>query len=102
MCKHKENGYIEDAPVYFNSTTKTVINFDKYGLDKSFQEKIYRINYWINEGAGWITESIEAQYVSISIYSPLIGSTHIELPDKLKNPMKGMIIIKSNDNKSFL
>ena len=28
LSKHKENGGIEFAPVYFNSTTKTVINFD--------------------------------------------------------------------------
>ena len=49
-----------------------------------------------------MTESIEAQYVNFSIYSPLIGSTYIELPDKLKNPMKGLINIKNNDNKCFL
>ena len=29
-------------------------------------------------------------------------STYIEFPDKLKNPMKGLIHIKSNDNKYFL
>ena len=92
----------EYAPVYFNSAIKTVINFDKYDLDKSFQEILYRIDNWINEGSGWIIESIEAQYVNISIYSPLIGSTYIELPDKLKNPMKGLINIKNNDNKCFL
>ena len=40
--------------------------------------------------------------MNISIYSPLIGSTYIELPDKLKNPMKGLINIKSNDTKCFL
>ena len=34
---YKENKDIEFVPVYFNSTTKTVIN-SKYGLDKSFQE----------------------------------------------------------------
>ena len=28
--------------------------------------------------------------MNISIYSLLIGSTCIELPDKLKNPMKGL------------
>ena len=39
--------------------------------------------------------------MNISIYSPLIGSTYIELPDKLKNPMKDLINIKSNDNKYF-
>ena len=36
LCKHKENGDIEYVPVCFNSATKTVINFDKYDLDKSF------------------------------------------------------------------
>ena len=81
------------APVYFNSATKTVTNSDKYDLDKSSQEILYRINNWINEGSGWIIESIEAQYVNISIYSPLIGSTYIELPDGLKNPMKALINI---------
>ena len=40
--------------------------------------------------------------MNISIYSRLVGSTYIELPDKLKNPMKGMINIKKNDNKYFL
>ena len=61
-----------------------------------------RIDYWSNEGSGWIIESIEAQYVNIFIYSPLSGSRYIELPDKLKNPMKGLINIKNNDNKCFL
>ena len=75
---------------------------DKYDLDKSFQEILCRIDNWINEGSGWIIESLEAQYVNMSIYSPLIGSTYIELPDKLKNPMKGLINIKNNDNKYFL
>ena len=32
----------------------------------------------------------------------MIGSTYIESPDKLKNPTKGLINIKNNDNKCFL
>ena len=103
LYKHKQNEDIKYAPVYFNSATKTVINFDKYDLDKSFQQILCRIDNWINEGSGWINESIEAQYVNISIYSPLMGSTYIELSDELKNPMKGLINIKKkNDNKCFL
>ena len=102
LCKHKENEDIEYVPVCFNSATKTVINFDKYDLDKSFQKILYIIDIWINEAIGRIIKSIDAQYVNISIYGPLIGSTYIELPDKLKNPMKGLINIKNNDNKCFL
>ena len=45
---------------------------------------------------------MEAQYVNTSTYIPLIGSTYTELPNKLKNPMKGPINIKNNDNKCFL
>ena len=46
---------IEFFPVYFNSSTKTVINH-KFGLDKSFQEILYRIDNWFNECSGWIIE----------------------------------------------
>ena len=70
-------------------------------LDKSFQEPLYRIDNWINKASGWIIESLAAQYVNISIYCPLIRSTYIELPDKLKNSMKDLINIKNNDNKCF-
>ena len=53
LSKHtQKNGDIEYSPVYFNSATKTVINSDKYDLDKSFQEVLYRINNWINERSG--------------------------------------------------
>ena len=69
--------------------------------DKSFQEILCRIDNWINEASGCIIESLEAQYVNISIYSPLKRSAYIELPDKLKNPMKDLINIKYNDNKWF-
>ena len=47
---------------------------------RSSQEIIYRIDNWINEVSGWIVESIQSQYVNISIYTPLSGSTYIELP----------------------
>ena len=57
----------------------------EYNLDKSFQEILYRIDNSINEGSGWKVESINGEYVKISMYSPLAGSTFVELPDKLKN-----------------
>ena len=91
LRKHKENGAF--APVYFNSTVKIVINC-KYDFDKSFQEMLYRIDNWINDGFGWIIESMNGEYVNISIYSPLSGSSH--------SSMKGLINIKNNDNKCFL
>ena len=86
LSKEKGNGEIEYSSVYFNSMTKTVIN-SKFSFDTSFQEILCRIDNWINEGSGWIIESINGEYVNISMYSPLIGSFCVELPSKLKNSM---------------
>ena len=47
---------------YFNSTTKTVIN-QKFSLENTFQEILYRIGNWINEGSVWIAEITESQYI---------------------------------------
>ena len=72
--KYKPNGEIEFTPVYFNSSTKTVINH-RYKLNKSFQEILYRIDAWINRGSGWIIKLIESQYNNISAYIPLARSS---------------------------
>ena len=89
LKKYKLNEEIEFAPVYFNSVTKLVINH-RFKLEESFQEILYKIDCWINEGSGWIIESIESQYVNISTYRPLLGNSYIELPIELKNPKKGL------------
>ena len=46
LKKYKSNGEIDFAPVYFNSSTKTVISY-RYKLDQSFQENLYKIDAWI-------------------------------------------------------
>ena len=79
-----------------------MINSDEFGLDQSFQIILYRIDNWINQGSGWIVESIEGFYLDVSSYSPLTGSTYINLPSELQHPMKGLINIQNNDNKCFL
>ena len=101
LSKIKSDRNVEYSPIYFNSTTKTVIN-DKYYLDQSFQEILGRIDNWINEGSGWIIEEIHNQSLNVSSYSPLIGSTCIELPNELKHSKKGLINIQNDDNKCFL
>ena len=74
----------------------------KFSLENAFQEILYRIDNWINEGSGWIVELIESQYINISTYRPLSGSSYVQLPVELKSPKKGLINIKNNDQKCFL
>ena len=101
LSKTKSDGNIECSPVYFNSTTKTMIN-DKFSLYQSFEEILFRINNWINEGSGRIIEEMHNQYLNVSSYSPLIGNTYMRLPNELKNSRKGLIDIQNDDNKCFL
>ena len=56
----------------------------------------------MDQGSGWIIESMEGFYLNVSSYSPLIGSTYTELPNKSQHPMKGLINIQNDDNKCFL
>ena len=53
---------------------------------------MYRIDAWINKGSGWIVESIGSQYINITTYKQLVGSSYIDLPIENKN----------NDQKCFL
>ena len=101
LKKYKPNEEIEFTPVYFNSSTKTIIN-NRFKLEHAFQEILYRIDAWINKGSSWIIESIESQYINISTHGPLVGSSYIDLPIELKHPRKELINIKNNDQKCFL
>ena len=55
------------------------------------------IHNWINEVSGWHM----SQYINISTYRPLSGSSYMDLPIELKSPRKGLINIKNKDKKCF-
>ena len=100
LKEYKPNGEIEFRSVYFNSTTKRVINH-KFSLENTFQV-LHMIDNWINEGSGWIVELIESQYINISTYRPLSGSSYVKLPAEFRSPKKVLINIKNNDKNCFL
>ena len=81
--------------------TKTLINH-RFTLENSFQEILYMIDVWLNNGSGSNVESIECQYINISTYRPLSESFYMDLPVELKSPRKGLINIKNKDEKCFL
>ena len=73
----------------------------RFRLENFFQEILYMIDVWINNGSGWNVESIESQYINISTYRPLSGSSYIKLSAELRSSKKGLIDIKNNDQKCF-
>ena len=100
LKKYKLDGETEFKPVYFNCATKTVTNH-RFKLENLFQEILYMIDNWINEGSGWLIELTESQYINISTYRPLSGSSHKDLPAEVKNPRKRLINFKTKDKKCF-
>ena len=102
LSKVKNSEKVEYSPVYFNSLTKTVIG-DNFKLNQCFNEIIYELENWISHGSVWVVEKIISQYLNLSSYLPLSGSTYIKLSVELRHPMKGLInIMINNDNKCFL
>ena len=81
---------------------KTVTNH-RFRLENSFQEILYMIDVWINNGSiESDAESIKSQYINISTYRPLSGSSYIDLPVELKSPRKGLINFKRRTKKVFM
>ena len=97
----ENSGEVEYSPVYFSSLTKTVIN-NKFKLDQSFQQRIYRLDNCISHGSGWVVEEIISQFLNVRSYLPLSGTSYIKLSAELDHPMKGFINVKNNDNKFYL
>ena len=71
----------------------------KFSVKDIFQEILQRIDNCINEGSGWIVELIKSQYINVSTYRPLSGSSYVKLPAELRSSKKGLINIKTNDLK---
>ena len=55
-----------------------------------------------SERSGWIVECIESQYINISTYRPLSGSSYVELSAELRRSKNGLINIKNNNKKCFV
>ena len=78
FVKEAENVETKHSPqIYFNSKHKALVNdLDIDGsLNTSYQTILSRIKNWLGEGSGWVFESIDGEYINISIYSALVESS---------------------------
>ena len=87
---------------FFNSKPDLILNNTNIqsSLQISKQHILNTISQWVSEGSGWTVQSIESHHINIANYSPLKGSSFIELPPEI-NRSKGLINIKNKDNECF-
>ena len=88
---------------FFNGKAKTITKPDdiEHELSLSRQEILNVIDKWVSEGSGWVIDRIDSHYINVTTYTPLHGSSYIELPIELRNPKKGLINIKNKDDECF-
>ena len=88
---------------FFNGKAKTITNSNdiEHELSMSRQEILNVIDKWVSEGSGWVIDRIDSHYINVTPYTPLHGSSYIELPTELRNPKKGLINIKNKDDECF-
>ena len=96
------NGQKTEKNGFFNSKADLILNNTNIqsSLQISKQHILNMISQWVSEGSGWTVESIESHHLNIANYSPLKGSSYIELPPEIKKS-KGLINIKNEDNECF-
>ena len=73
---------------FLNGKAKTITkaNDIEHELSLSRQEILKRIDQWVSEGSGWVIDRIDSHYINVTTYTPLHGSSYIELPMELRNP----------------
>ena len=100
---NNEEDRSEFTDAYFNSKAYTITN--EMDIEKetklSIADILTNIDTWISGSSGWRVHSILNNFINLTKYKPLNGSSYIELPLELKNPKKGLINIKNKDNECF-
>ena len=88
---------------FFNGKAKTITKPDDIEpeLNMSRQEILNVIDKWVSEGSGWVIDRIDSHYINVTTYTPLHGSSYVEIPTELRNPKKGLINIKNKDDECF-
>ena len=88
---------------FFNGKAKPITKADdiEHELNMSRQEILNVIDKWVSEGLGWVIDRIDSHYINVITYTPLHGSSYIELPTELRNPKKGLINIKNKGDECF-
>ena len=71
-------------------------------LGRAVEKILSNIAKWISKGSGWLIKEVSGHFINIIKYLPLRGGSHVQLPEELRNSMKGLINLKNQDDKCFL
>ena len=100
MTKTTADGKTKVQTPYFSSKPYTILSQHdiENAIEEGHQAIDAQLDKWTKEGSGWVVNRVTCLYVNIAKYTPLKGSSYIELPKYLKDK-KAIINVKNEDNK---
>ena len=98
--KNNPSGLAKTTEAYFRSNVMTILSAHAIdaAVQKAFSDIEKRIEKWTREGSGWTVTKVLNVYLDFAKYTPLKGSSYIELPKYLKDK-KAIVNVKNEDNK---
>ena len=99
MTKTTADGKSKNMSPYFSSKPYTILSPHdiENAIEEGHQAIDAQMDKWTKEGSGWVVSRVVCLYVNISKYTPLKGSSYIELPKYLKNK-KAIVNVKNQDD----
>ena len=99
----KGDGKTKVQTPYFASKPYTILS--QHDIENAIEEAHRNIDAqmdkWTREGSGWVVTRVLCLYVNIAKYTPLKGSSYIELPKYLKNK-KAIVNVQNTDQKCLM
>ncbi|CAC5368819.1 unnamed protein product [Mytilus coruscus] len=103
MERNIDGGRKEKVAPYFRSKTYTALANDEndHNLNEAFQKMNASLEEFIHKGSDWVVKKIISLEVNTVKYSPIAGSSYMELPTNLRFS-GGLVNVKNEDHKCFL
>ena len=100
FMKNNPSGLAKTTEAYFRSDVMTILSAHAIdaAVQKAFTDIEKRIEKWTREGSGWTVTKVLNVYLDFAKYTPLKGSSYVDLPTYLRKK-KAIINVKNNDNK---
>ena len=98
FMKNNPSGLAKTTEAYFRSDVMTILSAHAIdaAVQKAFSDIEKRIEKWTREGSGWTVTKVLNVYLDFAKYTPLKGSSYIELPKYLKDK-KAIVNVKNDD-----
>ena len=101
--KQDNNEFVmEEWLPWINTKNRTITNAYEINMNSYYKYLLEKIERFQGEGSSWRIEGIISCNVNVSQYTPLRGSSYIDLPEKIKNKQCCVNVQNFKDNKCFL